>query len=457
MVANENCAREQTETLASCLRDPWLWLALVVAALLRAWLPVAWPNDRCLGDECIYLYQALAALGGGAAEFAPKDWLWAPGYPELILTSARLFGSARAMPWIQLVASLVSVALVHRLAADLFGRRAARAAALIFAVHPTFAFLSGRMWAETIYSTLLLSAVASALWCRRGGWVRGLWVGSLLGACILFRGVATYMLPFFALALLWPDTGGSWHRSGRRWRHALAMLASCIAMVAPYSLHASRDHGAFVITDATLGRMMWLGNNDFPPRTYNYVTHRDGAHHPLGRPRCVDRYPGLNPVELDACEVSNGIEWIRSHPWEFARRAPVRLSQLLSPYTFFVRHLRWGRYEGMPEPLARVLVAYTAIAAFAVLLGGTIGAIAWARGVFGLLSVLIVGYHVATVAMLAGLTRYRVPLEALWIIYLAAFAARPRATWERLRRSPARLLGGGAALALLFTLMLRSL
>ena len=45
---------------------------------------------------------------------------------------------------------------------------------------------------------------------------------------------------------------------------------------------------------------------------------------------------------------------------------------------------------------------------------------------------MILLYHCAAIAALAGLSRYRVPLEPLLMVYLAGFIARPRLIWEAL-------------------------
>ena len=57
-----------------------------------------------------------------------------------------------------------------------------------------------------------------------------------------------------------------------------------------------------------------------------------------------------------------------------------------------------------------------------------------------MLAVGIVSYHVAAIALLAGLSRYRLPLEPLWMVFLALALASPRESYEALMGDPRRLL-----------------
>ena len=91
------------------------------------------------------------------------------------------------------------------------------------------------------------------------------WTGILLGGCVLFRGVATYMLPIFMGALLWGRL-----RQRAAWKQAAILCVATMLTVAPYSFYASSKFGTFMVSDRTLGQMMWLGNNDFKPVTFDW-------------------------------------------------------------------------------------------------------------------------------------------------------------------------------------------
>ncbi len=317
-------------------------------------------------------------------------------------------------------------------------------------------FFTGTLWTETVYSTLLVAACWAVLWARDEGthWGRGLLPGALLGVTVLFRGVASYMAPIFLLAMIWP-AAGEWRRSLRaRWRPAAAFLLAAIVTVAPYSLHASSRHGGFVVSDATLGHVAYLGNNDFDPVTFDYgIGQLTGTVYGRTLRRGRSECPGkASPVAHDRCKVDGAVAWVREHPGEFVARVPMRLAQLANPHSFLTRHVRWGLWP-MPTWLKELLVAAGMLASGGIVLGGTVVAWARGRGPWLILSAGVVLYTGAVVAALYGLTRFRLPLEALWLVWLAAGLAAPRATWDGLRASRWRTVGALGSVGLLAWLM----
>ncbi len=435
-------------------RDGWLWIASAAALATRGPGFVRGGPAPCVGDECTYLRLAERIVAGqGLTE--SHDWLAAPLYPYLLAASSAASGSVLPALLLQLALSLASLWLVAALARRVAGQRAARVAAFVFALHPTLAFFAGRLWTETLYAFLLLAATQALLWSRGGPWPRALLPGVLVGVCVLLRGVALLALPVFAVAALWPIAGERFRAAAAPWGHAAALAAAAVATVAPYSVHASLRHDGLVVSEATLGRMMWLGNNAFDPITFDWMRPADrGDARGEPRPRCPRN---LGPVAWNACEVRAGAAWIREHPGEFLRRVPLRLAQLFNPNSFVTRHVRKGRAGDLPAPAAEGLVVFVIAASAVVWIGGTLGVWARGRGVTGAVSVGLAVSHVAAVAALAGLTRYRLPLESFWIVYAGAALADPRATWRALRARPARAAGCALTLAALLPLMARFL
>jgi hypothetical protein len=445
--------------------DTHLRVAIVVGLVLRI-LPLAlWPSG-CTRDGCTYTVLAQAIVDGKGFIAAPNGWVWAPGYPVLLALCQKVFLYAEAVKGVQVALFPLSAWAMFRVAARVEGGGAAapsgtplvaaRWAAWLLALHPTLIYFTGEMWSESVYTTVLIGAVLSLLWARDGRWTRALVPGALVGLCVMFRGVATYMAPIFAVVVVWPAVGESVVASVRaRWGHALAVLLAVGLVVAPYAGWASARFGGFLISDATLGQMMWLGNNDFDPITFDYgnglnVERAYAAHTAEGRGHCDDALPA---ALWNACEVDAGKAWIRAHPEEFARRIPLRLAQLLNPHTFLTRHVRWGKWSGLPYLLNEALVVWIAAWSALMVVGGTIAVCLRGRGPYGVLSVGIVTYHVLAVACLAGLTRYRVPLEPLWIVWIASVAASPRDALAALR-VPWRVIPALVLAAALVPLML---
>jgi 4-amino-4-deoxy-L-arabinose transferase-like glycosyltransferase len=435
--------------------DPWLSGALIVAFVLRGPTMFLFPTGMCVRDECSYRQIANDILAGKGFT-TPEGWLWAPAWPYVIAATKWATGNEYYTKGVQVVAALACVVLLYRLGIRLWGVREGRAAAWLYALHPTLAFFATTLFTEVLYGFLLLSAVLSLLWAREGPWRRALLTGALIGACVLLRGVATYLAPILLVATLWPDGESIRAAFAARWRHAAAFALAVVLVVAPYSIHVSRRYHAFVISDATLGQMLWVGDNDFAPYTFDWgngILHSVAADavEAKGRQHCSELF---GAVARDRCETRHGIEWIRNHPGEFFARIPLRLAQMLNPHTFLTRHLRWGLFPGLPFGLKEVLAVLVVLWSFATVVGGSVGGIARARGPFVVAVGGIVLYHFAVISVLAGLSRFRMPIEPFGVLCLAVLVSDPRAAWAALAGSRVRLALALLVVASLVPLML---
>lgn len=434
-------------------KDPSLRATVLVAGLLRLLPMLIWIDKPCVRDECTYIDLAQSLLDGNGM-VGTHGWLWAPAYPFLMAVHEKLFGYPGTVQITQLLVAMASVVWLDTLARDHAGARAAAIARWMYALNPTLIFYTSSLWSETLYSGLLLAALVALRWARDGGPPRALLPGLLVGFCVLFRGVATYMLPIFVVALLWER----W-RDAAAWRAGAACALAAVLTVAPYSVYASTKFGDLVVADRTLGQMMYLGNNNFPPITFDYgngaLAERAYARATEGGRDACPR--DGNPVQKDDCEAAAGVAWIREHPGAFLARVPVRVAQLLTPHSFLTRHLRWGRWHGLPAWVDEGLIAAVVGFSFATLVGGTLGWFTRGRGWYAAAAGLIVLYHVAAIAVLAGLSRYRVPLEPLWLVFAGGFFAEPRAAWRTLWNGSTRSVLGVFVTVLLLAHMLRYL
>lgn len=428
-----------------------LGLAMGLCLLLRV-VPLAiWPNERCVRDECTYLTVA-DGFAAGEGMTASAGWLWAPGYPFLVSLHDRLIGWGSAIKLTQAFVSVGTTGLVYLLALRLLRprrpdglpdeaseartRRAAGMAALLYALSPSLAFYTISVWSETLYTTALLGALLALFRARDrlgGSGTAALRsaaaAGALLGVCVLFRGIATYMLPFFATGLLWGRL-----RQGRAWAQSAALALCAGLVVAPYSVYASQKFDALVVSDRTLGQMMYLGNNGFDPITFDFgngtLSPRAlDRHAAAGRPHCA---PEDQTIERDDCERAAGAQWIRMFPAEFLARVPLRVAQMLTPHSLLTRHLRWGHWQGMPQPMKETLVIWGAVWSLGAVWLGAVGLAAWGGGATGATITGLLLYHVAAIAALAGLSRYRAPLEPLLMIFAAAVLVDASGTARRL-------------------------
>lgn len=430
------------------LRDPWLLGALFVGLALRLF-PLIFAEFECQRDECIYRNMAVDIIAGKGLTLAKKGWLPSPGYPYVLAWAKMTFGTMHAIIGFQIAASLASIALLYGIGREVGDRRTARIAAFLFAMNPTIAWFTNTLWIETFYIFLLLAAIVfmMASW-RNEQWQSAAWSGLMMGTAILFRGVATYLPPFWLLAAIYPSDDPwsleAWRRSAKaRWRSALAFGVAVVLVVAPYSYYGSQKYGGFLVTDATVGHVLYLGNNDFPPLTFDYGNGMltepiYGKWLATGRRPCRRDVP---PVLSSKCEVGETLAWIRQHPDRFVARIPMRIAQLLNPNSFLTRHVRWGYWPGFPSWAKEFLAVWIVVLSAALALVGTAGAWARARGPFAMMAVGTTLYTVMTIAVMYGMTRFRLPLEALWTVYLALFLADPRESLRALQSSQWRLAG----------------
>ncbi len=452
------------ESRRAAQADRWLWIILGIALFWRVLPMVFWYTTDCVRDECIYRSMASHIADGHGMRETMRGWVPAPGYPYLLAIPKLLFGSTQSVKALQVVVSLASTVQLYLLGTKLFDRHAGRVAALLFAINPTIAWFTNTMWIETVYTFLLLTAVMLVFEVRERSnlwWAAGL--GFTMGLAVLFRGVATYLPPIFVLGLLWPAGDdesvfpplSAWASSLRANLRKIGIYAvAWVATIAPYSLAASSIHGGFMLTDATTGHVLYLGNNDYQPITFDYgngmlnegIFHRTTS---TGRPPCDRDMPA---VPTSRCEVDRVKTWIAENPGEFLRRIPKRMAQFFNPNSFLTRHVRWGRFPGLPWLLEEVLCGWIVVTTLALTLGGTLAAWARGRGPYLIVAAGTAVYTVAVTALMYGMTRFRLPLEALWCIYLGVLLARPTETWTKLIESPVRLAGALLTLPSLFAL-----
>ena len=440
-------------------QDRVLWGALIVGLVLRLLPMILFMQGDCVRDECIYRSLGANILEGEGLTTTAKGWLPAPGFPFLLAAFKFVFGAFFAVKFLHIGLGVLTIGILYALGKELQGLKVARIAAWLYAVHPTLVFFTQTMWIETIYIFFLLLAVLGILMSRRLGWRRAAWAGAALGAATLFKGVATYLAPIFALAAMWPDGGGGpgaiWPSLKRRWRAGLALFLGWAVMVAPWSAYSSAKYGGFTVSDATVGHVLFLGNNDFPPLTFDYgngmLTGPIYARYlRAGRRPCNRNEP---PVKSSKCDVAAAVEWARNNPDTFVERIPMRMAQMFNPHSFFTRHLRWGYWLGIPWWMKEGLVLYTALTSVFLMVVGTVAAFAKARGPYGMMAVGTVAYTLGTVAVSYGMTRFRLPLEPFWLLFAALLLAAPRETLAELGRSTARSAATVLTLPILLVLM----
>ncbi|MBK9715439.1 MAG: glycosyltransferase family 39 protein [Kouleothrix sp.] len=452
-----------------------LGLMLALALLLGLRLPFLRcepfiPGTPLLFDEKDYIRGAKAMPVGDTSVDTNEAWIRAPGTSWALLTVARLrgvpvelagcdFQRAQVGLW------AVMLLLVAAIAGMLFGRGAALATALLFAITPIPAAVTLMLHADTLFCAAQVAAVwALLVYARRPHLAWPVAAGVLAGLAALVR---SPILPLLPLLALWV-TLDSWRRlrppvapperAKPRWRAVRALgrelraaraltlrqalrvllpgillLACAAAVLAPWTIRNYRLYGGFIPSDTT-GAVNLLDNN--APKGYSTFNRIRAA--------------SDNPAERQRFATSQALAFIRADLPGFARKVAYASWLAWSPDSF---RRTWDFWTALTErPLVGALFAQ-----FTVLLWPTIAlamlgllfaphAAAGARGYRAVMLVVVL-YYTLTIGVTHFEERYRMPFLLLWMPYAGWCLAHPRALIVRLRR-PAGAIAVVVAVAL---------
>ncbi|MCC6616721.1 MAG: glycosyltransferase family 39 protein [Anaerolineae bacterium] len=160
----------------------WAFVWIVVAVLLLALAAYLFR----IADQSIWFdegWSAHAAAQPTLLDAARADLTNPPLYYMVLHVGARLFGlSEFALRWVSTIFGLLTIALVYRLAADLFGRRAGMFAALLAACLPLLWWAAQEARMYTLLAFLVM--ICALAWHRllrvptRWAWI-ALWLAEL--------------------------------------------------------------------------------------------------------------------------------------------------------------------------------------------------------------------------------------------------------------------------------------
>jgi len=282
---------------------------LVLAAAVRgALLLLAWPDERRFYTLDAGGYLELARnLSAGYLD--PRSELFAlglqrtPGYPLFAAAVLGIASDVRALVCVQLVLSVATVWLCHRLGTRLMSPSAGGVAALILAVDPVSAIFANQLQPETLFTILVVAAVL--------GWVRALdenappaaaMSGLLMGLAVLTRPIGVYL----ALVLL------AWGRRRLRLRVALAFLAPAALLVGGWILRNERATGTPMLTTIQSINLLEY-------RAAGALAHDSGIDVDEARRNLRSVLSSRLPARADVAEVSRvrsrlALEVMRAHP-----------------------------------------------------------------------------------------------------------------------------------------------
>jgi hypothetical protein len=166
------------------------------------------PSATLSPDTPSYVQPARALAHTGAFNLRPDSdhpiYLRTPGYPTLIAMAFAVHQSETAFLVLQAVLSCVTVLLAYVIAAKVWRPTVGIAAAAVLAVEPLQFAASGTLLTESIFSLVLLSAIAIGFRAFAPGLLRLRWCALLGGALAIATLIrpTTYYLPLFVTALI---------------------------------------------------------------------------------------------------------------------------------------------------------------------------------------------------------------------------------------------------------------
>lgn len=248
-------------------------LATVVAGgfLVRVmtWLTIA-PQKTDGGDPLFYHVTAnTIARGRGFPE--PLNWLnsathipsalHGPLYPVILSLSSRLGGTTYVdHKFVSILVGSATVLVTALVAERVGGRRAAIAAGSLAAVYPNLWLVDSLLFPEGLFALLTTSCILAAYrWRDRPTFARAGLIGGLIGLSALTRGEGLLLAP--VLAMPWMLL----HRRVphvERWRHLIVAGATCVLVLAPWTIRNLRTFDEFVPLSTNGNELIVYANCD---------------------------------------------------------------------------------------------------------------------------------------------------------------------------------------------------
>jgi len=365
--------------------------ARLVYALLDYPVP---PQDTADYDEIALNLLAGEGFVSRTNWFGYEMRSWRPPlYPFFLALVYGVWGYGHlAVKVVQALIGAGTVALVWALTREL-RREAAPLAGGLALVYGPLVTISAEVMSETLFCFWIVLA-AWLLVVAEGRRNYLLLAGGAVGLAALTRPVGLLWVPAFALVAVW-------RLRGEGVRRALWVGAALLAVVLPWSARNGQVHGAWVPI-STHGGFILARSNAFEPDW-----RRDegwGISETFFR--CIP-----SEIERDRHWYAQGTAFIKAHPGYYLRLVGERFARLW--YFFRPDYNIWFM---MVVPFFLLgLRRY------------------WLRGNFAYLSSFIACSTLVFSAILYGSTRFRLPLEPLFIVFAGAYLSEASQRWDRHR------------------------
>lgn len=393
-----------------------LIMVLVVAAVLRLAAALYLGNSVSglsgAFDEISYSELGWRVVTGDGLTFEHDNYPWIPaGAPQSYYSASMslylaaiyaVFGHAPlAARLITGVLGVVAVALTYALGVRFFGDRTALIGAALAAIYPYFVFYNVTLVTETPFIVAVLAALVLADRIRAQPSGRD-WL--LLSVCLAVATLFRMAVVFFVPVLL------GWIVVERRgeWRKAVLAVVVIGCAVAPFTYRNYRLWDRFLLLESQFGHVFWNGNHpghqgDFHPTKVFQI------------PRAV--LASGNDAIITNTLLRMGLANVRADPVHFARLTVTRLREF---FTF------WPTSDSDTMANALRVLSFGWLAPLSAV-GLAVCARRW-RDLMPLYLFMFI--HTGIYAVSWTMIRYRMPLDAVLVLFGAVVVERIVGRWR---------------------------
>lgn len=378
-----------------------LMIALVIRILVALYL-----GDQVSGlsgahDEISYDTLAQRFITGHGLTF-PRPWYpWIEANAQqsyfsvtMSLYLAAIYATFGYQPVVaRLVMAILStliVGAIFLLARHLFGERVAFISGLIAAGYAYFIFYGVALVTETPFMLALLIAILLAYRIVESPsiWLWGAFGGGV-AITVLLRMAVLFYIPALVMWIAFRQRG--------RWTGIIILVAILVLAVSPFTVRNYYLWGKFLLLESQFGHVFWNGNHPDHQGNFN--------------PCKVFPIPEYVLASKNEAEITNrllwmGIENVRRDPTHFFVLTMTRLREL---FKF------WPTSDSTWSANALRVLSFGVMLPFA-LVGLLLNAKRW-RELMPILLFLVI--HTGIYAVSWTMIRYRIPLDALLVIFAA--------------------------------------
>ncbi|KPJ65017.1 hypothetical protein AMJ44_11420 [candidate division WOR-1 bacterium DG_54_3] len=248
------------------IKESLMLFSISIMVLISRLFYFRWFVKSICGHEYFDIAQNIAAGSGYVGSgffhlnYAPTSFL-PPVYTYLFALSLKIFGLIPGhimMVVFQAFISVFIIILIYKLGEEIFDKKSAMIACLIFLIYLPFIYWTTMIWDTMLFTFLLLVICLLAYRFREKNYYGNLiFLGILIGICALTNAVTLIVIPFIMLYFLY-----NWKENFSKLIFKIAVLIFAILLtLLPWTIRNYYVHRVVVPIRTGLWPNLYLGNN----------------------------------------------------------------------------------------------------------------------------------------------------------------------------------------------------